>query len=43
MIIVELMGVVQSVVFGGSMTILVVLITGFSAKKLLNLDLRHVK
>jgi MFS family permease len=39
----KLMGVVQSVIFGGSMTILVVLVTGFSAKKLLALDLRNVK
>jgi hypothetical protein len=37
------MGVVQSVVFGGGMTILVVLITGFSAKKLAALDLTTVK
>jgi MFS family permease len=35
----KLMGVVQSVVFGGGMTILVVMITAFSAKKLLALDL----
>jgi MFS family permease len=38
----KLMGVVQSVIFGGSMTILVVLITSFSAKKLLKLDLSTV-
>jgi MFS family permease len=39
----KFMGVVQSVVFGGGMTILVVLITGFSAKKLAALDLTTVK
>ncbi len=39
----KFMGVVQSVIFGGGMTILVVLITGFSAKKLLSLDLTKIK
>ncbi len=39
----KFMGVVQSVIFGGSMTILVVLITGLSAKKLLALDFRNIK
>ncbi len=36
------MGVVPSVVFGGCMTVVVVVVIAFAAKKLLRLDLRNV-
>jgi hypothetical protein len=39
----ELMGTVPSVVFGGSMTLLIVLITWFSARQLRDFDYTQIQ
>jgi hypothetical protein len=38
----KMMGVVPSVVFGGTMTLLVVIITAFKAQKLTNLNFESI-